>query len=447
LVALTGQRSCRQTIQSVHYPIAERALSFCQRKRASQSRKYQGRTPAGMQGSAARPRRDVPVVSRKSLPWEIDRDSHADVPKASSRPSSYGALAAPASHYESTISRVESMMNRVESTYSSAFAHDGRSSGSNRQAAPAADASRMQGYAPSALPPRAASGGYGDTRAGSGGYSDAQRRVDAPQPYMSSASQYAAPAPRVRNPTLEEPSNLGMPSRARVTSDDADSVFYSSLRGGQAEKPGFRFDAAPSKSSFDDDAPPRRPRPFSGQNGIPVPNPVTKRSAPPGVPEAASSASQYDRQYSKPPSQMQQPQPYAASASRVPQQQQSLAAQMPSSSAPDLLQPRRRTPVASATATRKDADTGFSKFGSGSASAGQQPPFSDPYSSSRQQPQPANSRSSDAYGNSNLNHAASVAQRGSTQSAAMDERPSGNTELYVATYFTRPQPIIFILKI
>ncbi len=29
-----------------------------------------------MQGSAARPRRDVPVVSRKSQPWDVDRDSH-----------------------------------------------------------------------------------------------------------------------------------------------------------------------------------------------------------------------------------------------------------------------------------------------------------------------------------------------------------------------------------
>ena len=380
-----------------------------------------------MQGSAARPRRDVPVVSRKSLPWEIDRGSHvaSDIPKPSSRPSSYGALAAPASHYESTISRVESMMNRVESTYSAAFVQDARSGGPNRQASSTVDSSRMQGYAPSALPPRATSGGYGETRTGLGGYSDAQRRVDAPQSYMSSTSQYAAPGPRIRNPTLEEPSNLGMPSRARVTSEDADSVFYSSLRGGQAEKPGFRFDAAPSKSSFDDDVP-RRPRPFSGQNGVPVPNPVTKRSAPPAVPEPASSVSQYDRQYSKPPSQLQQPQPYSASASRVPQQQQTLAAQVPSSSAPDLLQPRRRTPVASA--ARKDADAGFSKFGS--ASASQQPPFSDPFMSSRQQPQPVNSRSSDAYGNSNLNHAASVAQRGSTQAAPMDERPSGNTELH-----------------
>ncbi len=362
-------------------------------------------------------------MSRKSLPWEIDRESHfaSEIPKPASRPSSYGSLAAPASQYESTINRVQSMMNRVESTYSAPYAQDSRICAPPRHVSSAVDSSRMQGAAPSALPPRAASGGYGDARAVSVGYGDSQRRADVvpSQTYMAPASQYSAPAPRLRNSSLDEPSNTGVPARARVSPEDADSVFYSTLRGGQADKPGFRFDAAPSKSSFDE-AVPRRPRPFSGQNGVPVANPVTKRSAAPSVPEAASSSLQYDRQYSKQPAQQQQP--YAASGYAA---LSSREVQQPSSSELDLLQPRRRNPATSA--TRKDADTVPQKFGS--SSSNQQPPFSDSFSSSRQQ-QAAGSKPSDAYGNSNLHHAASVTQRGSTQSAPMDERPSGNAELF-----------------
>jgi hypothetical protein len=372
---------------------------------------------SAMQGSAARPRRDVPVVSRKSLPWEVDRDSHmaGDATKPSSRPSSYGALAAPSTQYESTINRVQSMMNRVESTYSApyaSYAQDSRGGAPTRQIS-AVDSSRMQGLAPPAAAPRASSGGYGDSH----------RRGDAPQSYAPPASQYAAPAPRVRNASLDEPWNAGVPARARVTPEDADSVFYSSLRGGQADKPGFRFDAAPAKSSFDDDAP-RRPRPFSGQNGVPVPNPATKRST---APEAAPSSLQYDRQQSRVQSQQQQPHAasgYAASSSRG--LQQPPPSQAPVSSDLDLLQPRRRNPVA--TATRKDLDSAPSRFGP--SSAAQQTPASDSFSSSRQQPQPASSKPYDAYGSSNLNHAASVAQRGGSHAAPMDERPAANTELF-----------------
>ncbi len=400
-------------------PLKHSIATFAhQRVAASSSPAFERRT-FKMQGSAARPRRDVPVVSRKSLPWEIDRESHtgSDIPKPASRPSSYGSLATPASQYESTINRVQSMMNRVESTYSAPYSQESRNGAPTRQVSSAVDLSRMQGGAPSGLPPRMASGGYGDSH----------RRSDAPSSasYMTSAPQYTAPAPRVRNMSLDEPSYSGMPAKARVTPEDADSVFYSSLRGGQADKPGFKFDAQPSKSSFDDVVP-RRPRPLSGQNGVPVANSgVAKRSAAPSLPDHASSSLQYDRQYSKPSNQQQQPfaaSGYAASTSR--ELQQAPSSQPPSSEL-DLLQPRRRVPAA--TVTRKDAEHATHKPGPSFTS--QQQSFLDSSSSSRQQ-HPASSKVSDAYGSSNLNHAASVTQRGGTISAPMDERPSGNTELF-----------------